>query len=152
MLYVYNFIDYYGEEAVKAEDMQGLKPFGFEDIYLANTDKIVIEGKSPRITPLHEFIYNGGYFGCCDVLELDIALLDRKMEISKERAIELICDDLRIDGSYQYNNRIWNTENPAEEVATIIDELTVVVIGMIIDELNDKYNELKNKKSGFEWL
>ena len=148
MLYVYNFFEYYGEE-IKAEDLRGLKHFGIEDCYIADTDDIVIEGKSPRITPLQDFICDSGHFDNCDVLELDIMLLDRKLEIPKKRAIELLWDDLRADGEYQYSNRIWNAENPAEEIEKIIRELTSTIVGMIVDDLNDEYKRVK--ENNFNW-
>lgn len=144
MLYVYDFVDYYGEE-----NLQGLKPFGFEGVYIANTDNIVVEGENPRITPLHEFIHNG-CFDCSDVLELDIMLLDKKLEIPKARAIELLSDDLKVDGDYEYNDRIFNAEDPAEEVEKIIRELTSVIVGMVIDNLNDEYKRIQ--ENNFEWV
>ncbi len=49
MLYVYNLFEYFG-----AENLQGLKSFGLEDMYIADTDKIVIEGINPRISPLKD--------------------------------------------------------------------------------------------------
>lgn len=148
MLYVYNFFEYFGEE-IKAEDLRGLKPFGIEDCYIAKTDDIVVEGKNPRISPLHDFISNYGYFDNCDVLELDIMLLDKKLEIPKERAIELLSDDLRVDGNCQYTNRILNAENPAEEIERIIRELALVVVGVVIDNLNDEYERIKD--NNFQW-
>lgn len=149
MLYVYNFFEYYGEE-MKAEDLQGLKPFGIDDCYIAETDDIVIEGKSPRISQLQDFIDDYGYFDNCDILELDTMLLDRKIEVPKARAIELLCDDLRVDGDYQYSNRIFNAENPAEEIEKIIRELALVIVGVIIDNLNDEYKRIE--EDNFRWV
>jgi hypothetical protein len=123
-----------------------------KEIYLLDEDTLYVVTKEDNVYGLYkesvDWFEKRNFYDYFDS-SLMLAHLDY---ISKEKAIELLCDDLRIDGSYQFNNRILKAENPAEEVATIIDELTVVVIGMIIDELNNKYNELKNKKSGFEWL
>ena len=148
MLYVYNLFEYFGDEAVKSENLQGLKSFGFEDMYIADTDKIVIEGINPRISPLHEFI-NKGHFSCGDVLELNIDLLNKRLEIPKDVAIEMLSDDLRIDDSSKYRDRIFNSENPAEETEKIIRELTTVVVGVVIDNLNDEYERVKENK--FQW-
>ena len=143
------FFEHYGEE-MKAEDLQGLKPFGIDDCYIAETDDIVIEGKSPRISPLQDFVSDYGYFDNCDILELDIMLLDRKIEVLKARAIELLCDDLRVDGDYQYSSRIFDAENPAEEIEKIIRELSLVIVGMIIDNLNDEYKRIE--EDNFMWV
>ena len=149
MLYVYNLFEYFGDEAVKAGNLQGLKSFGLEDMYIADTDKIVIEGINPRISPLHEFI-SKGHFSCGDVLELNIDLLNKRLEIPKDVAIEMLSDDLRTDDGSKYRDRIFNSENPAEETEKIIRELTTVVVGVVIDNLNDEYERVKENK--FQWM
>ena len=149
MLYVYDFFEYFGE-TIKKKDLQGLKPFGIEGCYIAETDDIIVADKKPQISPLHEFIYSMGYFDSGEVVEIDVMLLDKKIEIPKERAIELLCDDLRVDGDYGYNDRILNSENPTEEIEKIIKELASVIFGMVIDNLNSEYKRIET--NNFEWV
>lgn len=149
MLYVYDFFEHH-KEKIKEEDLQSLKPFGIEDCYIAETDDIIVGDKKPQISPLHDFIYNMVYFDSGEVLELDVMLLDKKLEIPKERAIELLCDDIRCDGDYGYNERILNAENPVEEIEKITKELASVIVGMVIDNLNDEYKRIED--GNFEWV
>jgi hypothetical protein len=81
--------------------------------------------------------------------EIVYATGEMKLEIPKERAIELLSDDLRVDRDCNYNDRIFNAENPAEEIEKIIRELTSVIVGMIIDDLNDEYERIKG--NNFAW-
>lgn len=151
MLYVYSFYRYEEEEeelSTLLESMKEFKPLGEGLKYISNRDDIIIEGKEPVITPLHDFI--DGYFDGGDVLEIESILLDRNLEIPKERAIELLSDDLRVDGNYQYNQRIWEADDVFMEIEDIIKELAIVVFRMVIDELNYEYTKVK--KDGFEWV
>lgn len=151
MLYLYRFYDYYEEWeetlSVELAKVKEFKQLGEGMNYISNRNDVVIEGKKPRIEPLHEFIPS--YFDGGEVLEMETDLLYSKLEIPKERAIELLCDDLMMDGSYQFNQRIWESDNVYREIENIIKELTVVVIGMIIDNLNDEYERIKAES--FEW-
>ena len=150
MLYLYSFYDYEEEEETLIVELAKVKEFkqlGEGMNYISNRNDIVIKGKKPRTEPLHEFI--ASYFDGGEVLEIETDLLYSKLEIPKENAIELLCDDLRVDGSYQFNQRIWESDNVYREIENIIKELTVVVIGMVIDNLNDEYERIKAE--GFEW-
>ncbi len=62
----------------------------------------------------------------------------------------MLSDDLRIDDSSKYRDRIFNSGNPAEETEKIIRELTTVVVGVVIDNLNDEYERVKENK--FQWM
>lgn len=151
MLYVYSFYNYeeeYEELSAVLDKIKEFKPFGDGFRYISDRDDIVIEGKEPLVTPLHELL--DGYFDGGDVLEIGSDLLDSKMEIPKLRAIELLYDDLRIDGNYHFTQRIWDADNVYGEIEKIIKELTVVVVGMIIDELNSEYERIK--EGNFEWV
>ena len=150
MLYLYSFYDYEEEEetlSVELENIKEFKQLGEGMNYISNRNDIVVEGKTPRIQPLHEFIPS--YFDGGEVLEMETDLLYSKLEIPKERAIELLCDDLMMDGSYQFNQRIWESENVYREIEDIIKELTIVVIELILDNFDDEYKRIK--ENGFEW-
>ena len=54
-----------------------------------------------------------------------------------------------MDGSYQFNQRIWESENVYREIEDIIKELTIVVIELILDNFDDEYKRIK--ENGFEW-
>lgn len=149
MLYIYYFYECDREE-INTDELQGLKPFGIEDYYISERDDIVVDGEPSYVSSLQDFIENSMFFDIGDVLKLDIMLLDKKLEIPKERAIELLCDDLRVDGDYQFDNRIWHAENPAEEIEKIIKELMSIIVGMVIDNLNDEYKRIEC--GNFKWV
>ena len=149
MLYIYYFYECDREE-ISIDELQGLRPFGIEDYYISERDDIVVDGEPSYVSSLQDFIENSMFFDIGDVLKLDIMLLDKKLEIPKERAIELLCDDLRVDGDYQFDNRIWHAENPAEEIEKIIKELMSIIVGMVIDNLNDEYKRIEC--GNFEWV
>lgn len=150
MLYVYCFCDYEEEEETLKpilKNIEGFKPFGYGMDYISNKNDIVVEGKNPMIEPLHEYI--SGEFDGGEVFKVENDLLDGSMKIPKERGVELLCDDLRVDGSYEFEQRIWKSDNAYQEVETIIKELTIDVLEMIIDELNYQYKKITEES--FEW-
>jgi hypothetical protein len=74
-------------------------------------------------------------------------LCDGELLIPRVRALELLSDDLRQTcvTESDYENRIWNAESLEEETCKILDELTVCVFEMVIDELTTKMNYVDKK-------
>jgi hypothetical protein len=148
MLYVYNFIEHFGEKT-EIGKAQGLKPFGIEGYYIAETDNIIVEGKNPRIKTLQDFIVDSGCFDCGEVLELDAIMLSRKIEVPKEIAITLLYDDLRAEENSAHIDDILSAENPADRIEKIIRELTLDIVEMVIDNLKSEYRRLN--ADNLEW-
>lgn len=156
MLYLYSFYENFNNEKdyEKAmENVKGLKPLGFSFYSISKSDSVIMNGKKVKaVSKLCDLIEDGTFGGgeCGDYMEIRTILAD-KIQLEKTHAIEMLADDLRLssDGCNEYEDRIWNAENPGEEIERILSELMLVVIDMLIKEIEMAYTDIKN--NGFEW-
>lgn len=156
MLYLYSFYENFNNEQDYNEamkDIKDLKPLGFNFYSISKLDSIIVNGKKVKaISKLCDLIEDGTFGGgeCGEYLEFNTILAD-KIQLEKTHAIELLADDLRLssDGCNEYEDRIWNSENPDKEIEKILSELMLVVIDTLIKEIEMAYTDIKN--NGFEW-
>lgn len=156
MLYLYSFYENFNneEDYKKAmENVKGLKPLGFNFYSISKSDSVIVNGKKVNaVSKLCDLIEDGTFGGgeCGDYMEIHTTLAN-KIQLEKTYAIELLSGDLRLssDGCNEYEDRIWNAENPGEEIEKILSELMLVVIDMLIKEIEGAYTDIQN--NGFEW-
>ena len=65
--------------------------------------------------------------------------------------MELLSDDLRqpVRTECDYENRIWNAEEPSEEVNKILDECIICVFEMLAEDLKSQLDKMEPGKG--EW-
>lgn len=155
MLYVYSFYEQFEgvkneEDLLKAIESCGkLIPFGDGGHWLSKSESIILNGEELEADgKLCNYISD--WFNDSDYMEI-YTLLAGKIELAKENAVGLLTDDLSLgeEGQYKYEDRIWNAEEPDEEISAILKELGLVVLDMFIQEVNQAYESIKN--NGFEW-
>ena len=158
MLYVYSFYEDFeegkNEEEVLKEisSCKDLRPFGDGYYWISKTDTIILNGKERKANDKFcSYVIDDGLYDESEYLKITSHLSDGELEITKARALELLSDDLRQADSIgsQYEERIWNAEDPSEETDKIINELILCVYEMVIDELKDELEKIR--KNGVEW-
>lgn len=153
MLYVYSLSDYYkkSEEERKAIlECKNLKKLGDQK----DNDVYEFIGKEKSFTTedgkeifadesLYDWIDdNIDYeWSCIDTLGINVD----SFNFSNQWAKDLLMDELRTeDSDFDYDNRVFNSENPYFEIRCVIDELTIVTLETAMEELKNKIRNMKH--------
>ena len=155
MLYLYSFYEQFekaGDGSIVLQSINNckeLRPFGNEENWISKSESVVLNGEEVKARgKLCDYIDD--WFDADEYMEI-FTLLAGKIDIDKVHAAHLLSDDLRtdIEGNNKYEERIWDSKNPDEEVETIVKELGIEVLDMLIKEMEQSYEHIK--ANGFEW-
>ena len=165
MLYLYDFCDdFYAdvtgnetgndeETLLKAiSECKELKPYDNDCLWISKSETVLLNGKEMKATDkFYVYIDKGWFWDESDFVKVTTDFTDGGLEITKAKASELLSDDLRQETHTElgYEERIWNAEDPTEEVYKIINELTICVFEMVIEDLKSQLDKME--ADNIEW-
>lgn len=160
MLYLYNFYNEFYEEDCNEEallkvinDCKELKPYSDEScLWISKSETVMLNGKEVKATDKFcTYVDKGWFWDESDYLKIETDYTDGRLEITRAKAIELLSDDLRQPSRTEsdYENRIWNAEEPSEEVNKILDECIICVFEMLVEDLKGQLDKMEPGK--IEW-
>ena len=165
MLYVYDFCDdFYAdvtgnetgndeETLLKAiSECKDLKPYDNDCLWISKSETVLLNGKEMKATDkFYAYVDKGWFWDESDFVKITTDFTDGGLEITKAKASELLSDDLRQETHTElgYEDRIWNAEDPTEEVYKIINELTICVFETVIEDLKSQLDKMES--DNIEW-
>ena len=160
MLYLYNFYDEFYEKDCNEEallkvinDCKELKAYSDEGcLWISKNEMVILDGKELKATDkFYTYVDKGWFWDESDFVKITTDFTDGGLEITKAKASELLSDDLRQENHTElgYEDRIWNAEDPTEEVYKIINELTICVFEMVIEDLKSQLDKMET--DNIEW-
>ena len=165
MLYLYNFCDEFyadiensgldcDEETLlkSINECKKLKSYDNDCCWISKSETVMLDGKELKATDkFYTYVDKGWFWDESDYLKVETDYTDGRLEITRARAMELLADDLRQDAhaGCDYENRIWNAEDPSEEVNKILDECIICVFEMLVEDLKSQLDKMEAGK--IEW-
>ena len=113
---------------------------------------VVLDGKELKATDkFYTYVDKGWFWDESDYLKIETDYTDGRLEITRAKAMELLSDDLRQQSHTEcgYEDRIWNAEEPSEEVNKILDECIICVFEMLVEDLKSQLDKMEPGK--VEW-
>ena len=165
MLYVYDFCDdFYAdvtgnetgndeETLLKAiSECKELKPYDNDCLWISKSETVLLNGKEMEATDkFYAYVDKGWFWDESDFVKITTDFTDGGLEITRAKAMELLSDDLRqlTHTECGYEDRIWNAEEPSEEVNKILDECIICVFEMLVEDLKGQLDRMEPGK--VEW-
>lgn len=109
----------------------------------------MLNGKELKATDkFYTYVDKGWLWDESDYLKIETDYTDGRLEITRAKALELLSDDLRQPSHTEsdYETRIWNTEEPSEEVNKILDECIICVFEMLVEDLKSQLDKMEPGK------
>ena len=144
MMYIFDCIDI--EENIKEKIINNGLAVVFDDNYLlAKVNELVIDGHVLKYyVDLEQYIqfYDGG--GYVELIE--------GLQVGQDDAIDVLIGELYQpcdDTGMTYAERIYNSENPSEEVSKLINEFLLIAIDFKMTDIQIRIREITEQvKSG----
>ena len=159
MLYLYNVYDGFFEKGCNEKallkainDCKELKSYDNDCLWISKSETVMLNGKELKATDKFcTYVDKGWFWDESDFVKITTDFTDGGLEITKAKASELLSDDLRQPTHTEcgYEDRIWNAEDPTEDVYKIINELTICVFETVIEDLKSQLDKME--ANNIEW-